>query len=128
MRKTKILRGTTYVFANLGFPDPEIHFLKAQLMGRVQDGIRDSKLDQAEAARTMGISAFEFSEMLKGQFREASIEQIIRMLIKLGCGVNLDVKPRGAEITHSSLTRGPSAGAHRQSLPSRSVCRRNRRQ
>src|SRR5271157_2895629 len=104
MGKTKILRGTTNVFADLGFPDPEIHFLKAQLMGYMHDGIRDRKLDQAEAARTMGVSAFELSEMLKGQFRETSIEQIIRMLINLGCDVNLVVKPknrkRAASLSH----------------------------
>ena len=94
MRKTKILRGTKNVFADLGFPDPEIHFLKAQMMGHVLDGIRDCKLDQAEAARVMGVSAFALSKMLKGQFREASIEQIIRMLIKLGYDVNPVVTPK----------------------------------
>lgn len=94
MRKTKIRRGTTNVFADLGFPDPEIHFLKAQLMGYVQDSIRRRRLDQVKAARTMGVSAFELSEMLKGQFRETSIEQIIRLLNNFGCDVNLVVKPK----------------------------------
>ena len=97
MRKMKILRGTTNVFTDLGFPDPEIHFLKAQLIGHVHDGIQDRKLDQAEAARTMGVNAFELSEILKGQFREISIEQIIRMLIKLGCDVNADVTPKSVK-------------------------------
>ena len=99
MRKTKILRGTTNVFADLGFPDPEIHFLKAQLVGYMHDGIRARKLGQAEAARIMGVSAFELSEILKGQFRETSIEQIIRMLTNLGCDVKLAVKPKSPKRT-----------------------------
>ncbi|MBI3759694.1 MAG: XRE family transcriptional regulator [Deltaproteobacteria bacterium] len=83
------------VFAGIGSPDPDVHFIKAQLMGHVQDVIRRRKLDQAEAARLTGVNALELSKMLNGQFRETSIEEIIRLLTKLGCAIDVAVKPHG---------------------------------
>ena len=91
-QETSIRRGTKNVFADLGFPDAETHLLKAQLMSRVQDTMQDRKLNQTNAARVMGVSQPDLSRMLKGRFRDVSVELIMRMLTKLGCEVDIVIK------------------------------------
>ena len=90
-----IRRGSANVFADLGFPDAETHFLKSELMSRVQDMMQDRKLTQTEAARLTGVSQPDLSRMLKGHFRDVSAERIMRMLTRLGCEVDIVVKPKG---------------------------------
>ena len=92
---TTIRRGSENVFADLGFPSAETHLLKAQLMSRVQDTLQERELTQTEAARVTGISQPDLSRMLKGQFRDVSVERIMRMLARLGCDVDIVVKPQG---------------------------------
>ncbi len=91
---TSIRRGTRNVFADLGFPDAETHLLKAELMSRVQDILQERQLTQTEAAKITGVSQPDLSRVLKGRFREMSVERIMRMLTKLGCDVDIVVKPQ----------------------------------
>lgn len=93
--ETSIRRGSKNVFADLGFPDAETHLLKAELMSRVQDILEKKKFTQTEAAGITGVSQPDLSRMLKGRFRDVSVERIMRMLTKLGCEVDIVVKPRG---------------------------------
>jgi len=92
---TTIHRGSKNVFADLGFPDAETHLLKAELMSRVQDILEEKKLTQTEAAKITGVSQPDLSRMLKGRFRDVSVERIMRMLTKLGCEVDIVVTSRG---------------------------------
>lgn len=104
-----IRRGTANVFADLGFPNADTHLLKAQLMSRVQDTLQDRKLTQTEAARVTGISQPDLSRMLKGQFRDVSVERIMRMLIRLGCEVDIVVKPQGRKRAFAAIHLAPVA-------------------
>lgn len=90
---TAIRRGTKNVFADLAFPDADTHLLKAELMSRVQDVLEARHLTQTEAARITGVSQPDMSRMLKGRFRDVSVERIMRMLTKLGCEVEILVRP-----------------------------------
>ena len=104
-----IRRGTKNVFVDLGFPDADTHLLKAQLMSRVQDTMRDSQLNQTQAARITGVSQPDLSRMLKGQFRDISVERIMRMLTKLGCEVDIVVKPQGRKRAFAAIHLDPAA-------------------
>lgn len=90
-----IRRGTKNVFADLGFPDAETHLLKAELVSRVRDILEDGQLTQTEAAAITGVSQPDLSPMLKGRFRDVSVERIMRMLTRLECEVDTVMKPRG---------------------------------
>ena len=107
---TAIRYGTENVFADLGFPDADTHLLKAQLVTRVQNIIQDRKLTQTEASRIMGVSQPDISRMLGGQFRDISVERIMRMLIRLGCEVDIVVKPRGSRPPYSAIHFEAAAG------------------
>jgi predicted XRE-type DNA-binding protein len=106
-KRTTIQRGTANVFADLAFPDADTHLLKAQLVSQVQDIMAERKLNQTAAARIMGVSQPDISRMLKGQFRDVSVERIMRMLTKLGCQVDIVVKPQGRKQPFAAIHLEP---------------------
>lgn len=103
----RVRRGTENVFADLGFPDAESHLLKAELMSRVQLILRERRLTQTEAAQLMNVSQPDLSRLLRGQFRDVSVERIMRMLTRLGCGVDIVVKPKGRKRGFEAIRMEP---------------------
>jgi predicted XRE-type DNA-binding protein len=91
---TTIRRGSKNVFKDLGYADPETHLLKAGLVTRIRDVISESKLTQTDAAERMGISQPDVSRLLRGQFRDVSVERLMRMLTRLGYDVNIVIRNR----------------------------------
>ena len=87
--------GTGNVFADIGVPDAETNFLKAQLVSRLDDAIRARGVTQTEAAKLMGIAQPDLSNILRGKFRGCSVERLLRFLAALGCEVEIVVRPRG---------------------------------
>lgn len=97
--ESTVVRGTGNVFADLGYADADTHMLKAGLVSRMQDAIDERKLTQVEAAQLMGVSQPDVSRLLKGQFREVSVERLMRMLTRLGCDVEIIVHRHGRRAT-----------------------------
>ena len=89
-------RGTKNVFADLGFPDAEAHLLKAELVTRIQRVITAQKLSQVAAAKLMGLSRPDVSRLLNGQFRDVSVERLMRLLTLLGAAPA--IRERGASL------------------------------
>lgn len=81
---TNIKRGSQNLFADLGYADPETPLLKAGLVTRIRKIISESKLNQTNVGKRMGLSQPDVSRLLRGQFREVSVECLMRMLTKLG--------------------------------------------
>jgi predicted XRE-type DNA-binding protein len=92
---TDIKRGSKNMFADLGHADPETHLLKAGLVTKIRDIIAASELTQAEAAERMGLSQPDVSRLLRGQFRDVSVERLMRMLTKMGYDVDIVVRAPG---------------------------------
>ena len=96
MPKSKSLErevSTGNVFADLGLPDAGEHWIKAGLVVRIDQIIRDRKLTQTAAGELMGIDQPKVSAMLTGQFRGYSVERLMRFLVALGQDVEIVVKP-----------------------------------
>ena len=91
----RITRGTNNVFADLGFPDAETHLLKAELVTRIQRVITAQDLTQIAAAKRMGLSQPDVSWLLNGQFRDVSVERLMRLLTRLGCDVDITIRNHG---------------------------------
>jgi len=98
-----IRRGTANIFADLGYGDADTHLLKAELVARIQDVVADRKLSQTAVAEIVGVSQPDISRMLKGRYREISVERIIRMLTRLGCEVDIVVKPGGRQEAFAAI-------------------------
>jgi predicted XRE-type DNA-binding protein len=91
----RIRHGSGNVFADLGRPDADIHLLKAELATRIDEIIRKRRLTQAEAAVLLGLSQPDVSRLLRGRFRDYSVERLLRLLTALGRDVEIVIrKPR----------------------------------
>ena len=86
-------RGSGNIFADLDLPDAKSHLLKAELVSRIDDIIRQRRTTQAEAARALGLSPPELSRLLCGEFRAYSLERLFHFLIALGCDVDIVIRP-----------------------------------
>ena len=75
----------------LRFPDAEEHFLKAELVLRLDKAITSLGLTQRAAARRIGTTQPELSKILGGKFTEVSLERLIRFLTALGCHIEIKI-------------------------------------
>lgn len=98
--------GTDNVFADLGYVNPDTHLLKAQLVSRMADVMGERKMTQVAAAKVSGVSQPDVSRILKGHFRDVSVERLMRMLIRLGCEVDIVVRPEGNQARSSTIHFG----------------------
>lgn len=99
-----IERGTGNVFADLGRPEAELHLLKAELVTRIDEIIRTRRLTQVQAAKLVGLSQPDVSRLLRGNFRDYSIERLLRILIALGRDVEIVIrKPRSRRPARLSI-------------------------
>jgi predicted XRE-type DNA-binding protein len=84
------------VFADLGLPDAEAHFLKAQIVAELYRLTNERKLTQAKAGALMGISQPEVSRLFKGNFREYSVDRLISLLTAFDRDVEIVCRPRAS--------------------------------
>ena len=104
-RSAKVERGSRNVFKDLGHPDPEMHLLKAELVTRIDDIIRGRGLKQVEAAKLLGLSQPDVSRLLRGNFRDYSVERLLRLLTALGRDVQINIRKSQSSRT-GTLTIG----------------------
>jgi predicted XRE-type DNA-binding protein len=95
MSDVEITKSSGNVFADLGLPDADTHFVKAKLVSKILDIMRDQGLTQTKAAELMGITQPEISRFSNGNFRDVSAERLMRLLTRLGCEVDIVVQPKG---------------------------------
>jgi predicted XRE-type DNA-binding protein len=81
------------VFQDLGMPNAEEHFAKAQLVFKIDTLMKERGLKQIGAAGLFGIRQPDVSKMLRGEFRQFSVERLLRFLVALDQDVEIVVKP-----------------------------------
>jgi predicted XRE-type DNA-binding protein len=96
---TKITKSSGSVFADLGVRNGEEHALKAELVRQIAAMLEKDGLTQAEAARRMRVAQPDVSRMLRGHFRQFSVERLMRFLVALGQDVEIVVRPSSAART-----------------------------
>lgn len=84
-----VKRSSGNVFADLGLADAESHLIKAELVSRLDRIIRQRRLTQTLAGEILGISQPDVSRLLRGDFREYSLERLLRLLLALGRDVEI---------------------------------------
>jgi predicted XRE-type DNA-binding protein len=81
------------VFQDLGLPNADEHLVKAQLVFRIDALMKERGLKQIEAAALFGIRQPDVSKMLRGEFRQFSVERLLRFLVALDQDVEIVVRP-----------------------------------
>ena len=106
---TAVERGSGNVFADLGLPDADAHIVKAELVSRIDDIVRDRGLTQTAAARLTGLSQPDMSRLLRGDFREYSLERLFRLLNALGRDIDIVIRqPRSTDGARLRIAAEPA--------------------
>jgi predicted XRE-type DNA-binding protein len=85
--------GSGNVFKDIGVPNADEHLVKAQLVFKIDTLMKERGLKQIEAAGLFGIRQPDVSKMLRGEFRQFSVERLLRFLVALNQDVEIVVKP-----------------------------------
>lgn len=85
--------GGRNVFKDIGLPNAEEHLVKAQLVYKIDTIMKKRHMKQAEAAALFGVRQPDISKMLRGEFRQFSVERLLRFLVNLDQDVEIIVRP-----------------------------------
>jgi predicted XRE-type DNA-binding protein len=77
----------------VGVPNAEEHLVKAQLVSKIGTIMKERRLKQVEAAGLFGVRQPDVSKLLRGEFRQFSVERLLRFLVALDQDVEIVVKP-----------------------------------
>jgi predicted XRE-type DNA-binding protein len=92
------------IFADLGLPDAESHYLKAKIVAELYRLTNARKLTQVKAGELMGISQPEVSRLFKGTFREYSVDRLMAFLTAFNNDVEIVVRPRSSHDGRGQIT------------------------
>ncbi len=81
------------VNADLGIKDTDEMFHKASLVAKISDTIQERGWPRQQAAQLLGMTQPKLSLMLRGQFHDISMTQILSCFTRLGYDVQIVVRP-----------------------------------
>jgi len=84
------------VFADLGLPDPDLLLAKAKMSIKIERLIKERKLTQAKAAKLMGLTQPNISDLLRGRLDGSTLDRLFRCLDALDQEVEIVVRPKGS--------------------------------
>jgi predicted XRE-type DNA-binding protein len=84
--------GSGNVFEDLGLPNADEHLVKAQLVFKIDSILKTRKMKQTEAAALFDVRQPDISKMLRGEFRQFSVERLMRFLVRLDQDVEIVVR------------------------------------
>lgn len=91
-QKISVEKKSGNVYTDLGYPDSEDMLIKAQLVTKIAEIIRQRRLTQAHAAKIIRLTQPKISRMLRGEFRGISERRLLQCLTRLGRDVQIVVK------------------------------------
>jgi len=89
-----IVRGTTNVFADLGYPDAEERQTKLRLAHALNQIIAQRRLTQAVAAERLGVNQPKISALLRYKLDGFSVERLMTFLTALDRDVEIIIKKK----------------------------------
>ena len=93
MSKKGYETGSRNVFQDIGVPNAEEHLVKAQLVFKIDTIMKERGMKQVDAAKLFGVRQPDISKMLRGEFRQFSVERLLRFLVALNQDVEIVVRP-----------------------------------
>lgn len=91
---TTITRGTTNVFADLGYADAAERQIKTRLALAVNELLKARKLKQREIAILLGVPQPKVSALKNYRFDQFSVERLMEFLTALNQDVEIMIRPR----------------------------------
>ena len=102
---TTITRGTTNVFADLGYADAAERQIKTRLALAVNELLKARKLRQREIAILLGVPQPKVSALKNYRLDQFSVERLMEFLTALNQDVEIMIRPRAntSEAGHISV-------------------------
>jgi predicted XRE-type DNA-binding protein len=89
-----ITRGTSNVFADLGYPDAEERQTRLRLAYAINEAIASTRLSQSEAASRLGVSQPKVSALARYKLQGFSVERLMTFLTALDRDVEITIKKK----------------------------------
>jgi len=86
-------KGSTNVYADLGYPNADEMLRKAQLASEMDQIIKARRWSPQQAAEVMGIPQPKLSERVRGHFRGISETKLLEGLARLGRDIQITIGP-----------------------------------
>ena len=104
MIDNKVTKSSGNIFADIGLANPEEMLVKAQIVHKIEQEIKNRNLTQAEAAKLMDIPQPRVSKIVNGRFHDISESKLMHCLNKLGYNVRIQVEiEKQSAIGHTTL-------------------------
>lgn len=89
----RVIKGSGNVFIDLGFDKAEaqVMALRAELMARLRKHLADEGWTQTEAARRLGITQPRVSALLKGAWKDFSVDMLLTLAARAGLHPHLQL-------------------------------------
>ena len=102
MKKRKVgdaeyYEGSTNVYADLGYANPEEWALKVRIATKILGIIGENGLTQKDAGALLGIAQGRVSDLKRGQFDKFSVEKLLIFLNVLDRDVDITIRPKVKE-------------------------------
>ena len=83
---TRVIPGSGNIFVDLGFDDAEarVMALRVQLMTRLRERLEEKGYTQVEAAKRLGVSQPRVSALLKGTWKDFSMDMLLTLATRAG--------------------------------------------
>ena len=85
--------GSHNVFKDIGVRNADEHFIKAKLVYKIDSILKKRSMKQVDTAKLFGVRQPDVSKLLRGEFRQFSVERLLRFLVALDQDVEITVKP-----------------------------------
>jgi predicted XRE-type DNA-binding protein len=89
--KIKSTKSSGNVFADLGIPNADEHFIKAEIVLGIAARVKSKNLTQAEVSKLIGLAQPDVSKLLRGHFTGYSFERLFGFLNALGEKVKIEI-------------------------------------
>ena len=101
----EIVRGSTNVFADLGYPDAPVRQVKLRLAYALNHVLEQRELTQAATTRLLGLTRPKLSALRRYELAGFSIERLMTLLTAMDQDVAIVIrkKPRGAGAARISV-------------------------
>jgi predicted XRE-type DNA-binding protein len=93
------------IFAVIGRPNADELLAKAELARAIEQVLRTRKLTQMQAARLLGVSQPDVSDLYRGRISGYSMERLYRFLKALDQDVQIVVQPKPSRSRRAAMVR-----------------------
>jgi predicted XRE-type DNA-binding protein len=108
-KKLEVVRGSGNAFADVGLPNTDAEYIKAQLAAELIRTMRQKKLTAVAVSKLTGATEADISRIRSAELSRFSIDRLVRILNGLDQHVRVTVGPSPRKAARRMTGRKPGA-------------------